>query len=443
MNSRILNNALFWADNKVRGPVAAAAVSTMSLRIANVLLGVAATVVLGRTLGPAGFGVFAIGLASSALVSGPVQLALNHHIVNKTAAYLSESAWPLLNGVRQYTLLATCGLAIVLGAVVAAIGPAVKEPMTIAALIGVGIAPLIIASSFAGALLRGLGKVAEAYIPQFAVMQLLHLIIVSALALTGLLTATTALISYGAAWLVSAALSWALALRTWPAPSKGVQATMLAREWTRSTGYIFIGGLSGVLFGRIETFALAEFSTAAEVGVYALAFRFAQFVTFPAFALASGLAPEVSRLVASHDAQRARNKTVAATRLATALALAGGVALYIACSYIFPFINPEFSAAAPILAILAIGYIAHTAAGFPMVFIVAFELEKRAAMSGFLAAVGGACLVPLLTVFFGAVGAASATAIAVALTGFVRWRVVHNNERIRCDIFSRRERPPR
>lgn len=420
-----------------RGPVAAAALSTMTLRVANVVIGVATTILLGRTLGADGFGLFAVGLASAALISGPGQLALNHHIVNKTAQYSSTHNWALLNGMRRYVIAIALASTALLSAIAAALLIfGVSGPIALAAIIGVAMAPLIIGDSMASALLRGLGKIGKAYFPQFLIMQSIHLSFTVALAANGKLTPQTALFSFSAAWLISATLSWLLVVHSWPQAAKSVRPVILTADWSKSAIFILIGGVGGVLFGRIETLALAHFSTAAEVGVYAMAFRFAQFVTFPAFALASGVTSEVSRFIALNDTPRAQTKARRATRLATGMALLASAGLFMACSAIFPVISPEFQYAAPILLILSIGYVAQAATGFPMAFLIACNLERNAMLPGALAALAGGCIVLLAASNYGAVGAAIATTVAVSATASIRGYIVFKNENIRCDILA-------
>ena len=430
--------AHFWLrDNRTHGPVAVAAFSTMSLRIVNVVIGIATTALLGRMLGADGFGVFAVGLASAALILGPMQLALNHHIVNKTAQYASAQNWALLNGIRRYTMTIALASSLTLAAIAATMLTfGVSGPIGFAVFIGVAMAPFMITDSMASALLRGLGEIGKAYFPQFLVMQSLHLTFTLTLAITGKLTPQTALYSLALAWVICATLSWFLVLRSWPSSAKSVQPLTRATEWGRSAIFILIGGVGGVLFGRIETLALAHFSAAVEIGVYAMAFRFAQFVTFPAFALASGITSEVSRFVALNDPYKAQYKASVATRLATGMALLASVGLFMVCSVLFPIINPDFQNAAIILLILSTGYIVQSASGFPMAFLVAFNLERDMMLPGSVVALGGASIVLIAAAHYGAVGAAFATTAAVSATALLRALVVYKNVDIRCDILA-------
>lgn len=434
-----IETALSFRDGALRGPVAAAAISSLSLRLVNVVFGIATTVILGRLLGASGFGVFAVGFATSVLIAGILQLALDHHIVNKSARYVARKEWALLNGVALYVLIVLAGMTVLLTAMF--LGGSVfraTSDVSSAFFLGVAVSPIFIAERAACALIRGLGKAKIAYVPQFLIFPLAHLSFVAGLAVTGALTAQIALLSFASAAALSTISSLIILARCWPREAYTARPKLLASEWSRSTGYIVLGGLSGILFGRIETLALAQFSTVAEVGIFALAFRFAQFATFPIFALGSGLAPEISRYISSGDIARGRVKIIQATRICTALSIAASAVLFVACSILFPAINPEFINAAPILLILTLGYVTQAASGFPMPLIVGFNLERKAVLPGVAVAVLGVGLMLLLTTAYGAVGAAIGTSIAVAATALVRCLVVYKNAAVRCDVFAKR-----
>lgn len=434
-----IESALPFGDGALRGPIAAAAISAILLRLANVALGIATTIILGRWLGASGFGVFAVGFATSVLIAGILQLALDHHIVNKSARYVAKKNWSLLNGVALYVLIVLALMTALL--TVLFLGGSVYRTagdVSSAFFLGVAVSPILIAERAASALIRGVGEARIAYVSQFLIFPSAHLILVAALAFTGVLTAQTALYSFAAASALSTVCSLIILARCWPRAAWVVRPKLLTSEWGRSTGYIVLGGLSGILFGRIETLALAQFSSMAEVGVFALAFRFAQFATFPIFALGSGLAPEISRSISSGDFERGGAKLVKATRICTALSVAASAVLFIACSSLFPAINPEFLTAAPVLLILTLGYVAQAASGFPMPLVVEFNLERKAVLPGVaVAALGVSLMLPLATAY-GAIGAAIGTSIAVAATAIARGLVVYRNANVRCDVFAKR-----
>ena len=133
---------------------------------------------------------------------------------------------------------------------------------------------------------------------------------------------------------------------------------------------------------------------------------------------------------------RSASKVMKATRICTGMSIAAGAVLFLACSLLFPMISPEFSAAAPILLILTIGYVVQAASGFPMPLIVGFGLERNAVLPGLAVALLGVGLMVLLTSAYGAVGAAIGTSLAVSATAIVRCLIVYENAKVRCDIFS-------
>ncbi len=423
-----------------RGPIARAAISTLIQRILNVFIGVAATFIIGRSLGAAGFGIMSVGIASAALASGLVMRGAGFHIKNKASEFRKREDWGSLNGIRRYALM----LPLVLMATVAFIGVFLLSAAQIlsensiasAAMIGLCIAPAILANGGATALLLSLDRPARAYFPTFILLQSIFLVIVVILSTTGELSATTALYAFGAASIIAAGLCWFWVLRYWPPDARGVRANMRVVDWNRSVALIVVGTFAGEIFGRIETFALAEFSTAAEIGIYALAFRFAQFATFPAFALSSGLIPAISRLHAAGDFASLRERLLTATRVTTALCLMTMIGLIVVCYYLFPMINPEFRPATPVLAVHTIAYLVQAASGRSYDLLVILKHEKIVAGPGFIMAIAGIVLVVIFASLGGAMGAAIATATTLSAAALINWFLLFKKSSIRSDIFA-------
>ena len=106
--------AEFQAIRKSR--TASGAAGTFALKVASTGLGVVVGVVLTRTLGATGYGVYAWAMAWGTLLLVPSVLGLDRLLVRETAALGSRRAWAELRGLLLWANLTTLGLSVGLAA---------------------------------------------------------------------------------------------------------------------------------------------------------------------------------------------------------------------------------------------------------------------------------------------------------------------------------------
>ena len=178
----------------------------------------------------------------------------------------------------------------------------------------------------------------------------------------------------------------------------------------------------------------------ADIGLYALALRFAQLVTFPGFAIGGGLDPAIAHFHALNDRPALSRRILMATRVMTGAALGLAAAISFSSWLIFPLIDPGFTKAAPIVAILSFGFVMQLAAGRPFPIMTIFGHQREAAWICMLAAVVGVILVFALSARYGAYGAAIATMLVFSLTPAVLAFTLYRLSGLRSDIFAKMER---
>ena len=440
MNALGINAAISWGVRAIHGPVAKAATTAFALRIINIFLGAVTTIILGRSLGASGFGVFSLGFACATLISGLFQAAFNTHIVRTVSSSAARTDWKTLNGVRRFSFLSVAALSTVVYAILALLllfgSQNFSMPLFQAGLIGLATAPLLVLDATASALLRGLSRIARALVPQFVVMQGVFLISVMFLASQGILSPQVALLNFALAYLVSTTVSWIWVFACWPRNSRGKAAQMHVADWVGRCSQILLANMPNIFFGRIEVIVLAYIAGPAATGVYALAYRFAQFVTLPSFAVGSGLEPAVGKLAAYNDWPAAFARIRTATQLSTILAIALSAFLTAASWFALPYIDPTFKDATVLIGIISLGYIAQTAAGRPLLLLVLQNNEQNAALAGVASVVIGSITVFVSIAFAEQTGAAIATALAhggnVTLLCYFLFRCC----KVRSDVFA-------
>lgn len=409
--------------------------------MANVGIGFFIALILGRLLGAEGYGVIAFGMSIATLFSAWSRFGAPIFVARMTAQYDSERNDAQLNAIFRFSLLclgATSILVCIAGMLFFKIaGGAETRPIYTAGFIGAIIAPIISLQSLGQGFLRGFMKPARAYIPEFLVVQLLTLTAIIFLHGARALTPVTALLGFGAAWLIASLFCWGWTLNAWPKSCGKIERAPIAwRQWTSACALIFVGSLMGITIGRMELAALAAFATPQEIGIYAIAFRFAALVTFPAFAVSTSLGPTISKLNAKGDTpammRRIRISALSSTLLATLAALFVSLSAWV----ILPYIHSEFSGARQLVIILSAGFIVQAMSGGAQEILNMLGKTQRAAYVSLLSISCFAVLMAILIPAYGAKGAAYATSIIIAVHSIALSWLTYRETGLRCDIFS-------
>lgn len=421
------------------GPIARSAAIVLTLRCLNIVLGFITTIILARSLGAEEFGVFALGASVALLVSLPARLGLQPFLVKFLPGLELQPG--------RAGFVCACKLAAKLGlaaSLVAAFSVAIllwlsgqPGPLRNAGILGALTSPLIAMVSICQSYLRARFRPFQAFAPEFLFMQVAFASVAAALLLTNMLTARSALLAFGGSWLVAliVGMRWVLldfnkierATTTFQPPWK---------SWILAIAAMTIAGLFTLAVGRIEPIALAAFGSATDIGNYAIALRFALLVTFPAFAISSGLGPALARLDAVGDRNAVGDRLQRSAQAGLAGVIAATIVVIGLTFWIVPLFGADYSSARPAMLILLAGFVVQSLAGRASDALTMLGHLREAVLAGVISTGVYIGLSFLLVRDFGLVGAAAATAIAVtihsALLATLAWRKI----RIRCDVFA-------
>jgi O-antigen/teichoic acid export membrane protein len=184
-------------------------------------------------------------------------------------------------------------------------------------------------------------------------------------------------------------------------------------------GYPFVFASAAYwVFGSMDRWLLMEMSTAEQVGLFSIAFKFAALISFVITAFAQAWIPHALRLMRDEPGYRSVIGHVFPLWF-FALALVGLVLALFASEAMVLLTPPEYWGAAPILAVGAAGMVLY---GTTQITALGINLVKRTTLfstGAWFAAGVNVVLNLLLIPRFGAVGSAFATFFAyAALTGF-------------------------
>lgn len=413
--------ALMASPQSLAGQLVRGVVGTAGVKVAARLLGLFAGILLARWLGAEGYGIYSFALAIVTLLAIPGQLGLPHFVVRQVAVYLGRGNLSLIKGLLESAAFAVIITGGVLASVAALIvlfwvseSGAVNPDVLIwafATLPFIGLCGILSAS------VRGLGYVVLGQIPDDLVRPIAFLCTLSAFVLVGLeVDAKRGVQLYLAATVTATAVGgWSL-IKLRPVGFSQTQIQRKICEWAAGAlPFLVLAGTYAVT-QQSDIVMLGVMAEAAEVGVYRVAAIMAPLVVFGLTLVETAIAPH---LAMHHDAGNlyALQKIISAAALA-ALLMGGAVAtVFIFSGRLFlPLIfGAEFSVAAGPLAILASGYLIAAATGPGAMALAMTGNVWIGAVAVGVAGVLNIALNLVLIPYYGSMGAASATAVSIAL----------------------------
>lgn len=397
------------------GPIARAATASMAIRGLGLVLTFAQGVLAARLLGAEQLGraMFALSLAQVAGFVATLGLAGLAVRWLPAAAARGDDA-----EVTDFLNFATATVAIaglVLSALLWLAAPFTRDPADVA-LAAMAVLPLALLVLFRG-LAQGLGRIIAAQVPSDLLRPLLL-----CLGLLGWWASKQAagagqfiLLSAGLAAVAALAGGWAT-LRGAPRGRAGSPAGQSSRL---AEAMPFLGlGLLGLLQGEMATLLLGWLAGPQQAGLFQPVARLLPVLILPAQAAAIGYAPRVAALWerGEHDAiagltRRFTGLTAGLTALIALAMIAGG-------PWIMALFGPDFTKAAPLLAIVAAAQLFNALCG-PLGSLLAMTGRTGVTLAGMALGLlvnlgAGLWLIPAM----GAAGAALALA-----AGIVAWNL--------------------
>jgi len=206
--------------------------------------------------------------------------------------------------------------------------------------------------------------------------------------------------------------------RALPRDIQNVQPTYRIKSWTGSIlPFLFITG-TFFINNRTDILMLGALQGPAVVGVYTVASRGADLVTFILIAVNQSIGPMMSSLHTKGDRQGLQRLVTKSARVVTLISLPTGLILILFGKWFLAIFGPEFVAGYLALVLLCCGQILNGFVGSVGQLLNMTGHERDTALAVGVSAVSNVILNALFIPRFGAVGAAAATA-----SSFVIWNV--------------------
>ncbi len=428
----LLRAAAGMTGSGVKRQLLRAGAGGLGVRIVSLLATLMSSVVLARTLGDTGYGLYVFALSVMALLALPIQAGTPMLVIRETARAEAANDWVALHSIRAWAVRVNVlfGLAIA-GAILLSTWVAGTrlsgDSRHIFWLVAMLILPVALTSTL-GATLRGLRWVMSGLYPG----EVLRPLLISAMVAASLFvwvdgpSPEIALVLNFVATVLVLLLLLMLVRRALPAHSRAERGRVFKTgPWLKSL--LPLAMMSGLHLVNQNTdlVMLGFFRDAAEVGFYKIAVSGAGFVIFGLSAIQVVSMPYVSRFFTERDHVRLQRLAAACAGCSVLLALPV-ISIYLLWGRdLLEFVYGEtFAASWQPLIILSAAQLANAAFGIVWPLLVMTGHERAGLRGLVFATVANVALNAALIPGWGTIGAATATGISILIWNILFWVAV-------------------
>lgn len=385
------------------------------------------SVMLTRTIGAAGFGVYVYATTWINLLVLPAVFGLDQLLIREVAAHFQAREWGRMRGLLNWTnrtslriSLGLVGAAALIASLLAFRGLIARE-IYAAFLAALLMLPFVALTRLRQGTLRGLFRIVPSQLPE-AVIQpglLLALLLgwfwldtgeLNAVWVTGLHVFSTAVAFFvGAVWLA----------RVLPASAKTAAPTYDTAAWRASAWPLLMYSSMQFMNRRIDTLLLGALDGTAAVGLYTAVVRSTDLLGFVLVAINSVLAPTIATLYNSNSLERLQKVCTRSARAALAITVVLAIPLLMFGRPFLTIFGSDFAAGQTVLNLSAAARIFNTFFGMQALILTMTGFEKDVVLGIGAGATLNTVLNLLLIPPLGVMGAAIAST-----SGMLCWNVI-------------------
>ncbi|MBV9772481.1 MAG: lipopolysaccharide biosynthesis protein, partial [Gemmatimonadetes bacterium] len=337
-----------------------ATAGTLALRVVSLGLVFACQLLLTRTLGAHGYGLYAYALAWLNALIVPATLGSERLVVRQVAVYRATADWPSWRGVLEWAGRSVLGAALAL-ALLAAAGAWLVAGRAGAPLVfwtAMALLPVLALVRLAQYALQGmrlpvLGQFAEGILHPLVFVALL----VAARVADRSLSAAGAMGLNVAATCAALACSLELLRRVVPRPVREATPGRRVDAWSRSVLPLVVAGGLYAVSGQVPILVLGALGGTEAAGVLSVAKRLSDLLLFPTIAAGATLAPTLAGLWATRDTSGFQRTLTTFTRGVAGVAVPLALVLLLLRRPLLEAFGAPFGAGAGALVILCVGQV--------------------------------------------------------------------------------------
>lgn len=407
-------------DDEEGGKIRNAALLAFAIRVASAGIAYFSQVLLARWMGSFEYGIFVFVWVWILILGSLSPLGLSTAVIRLIPEYTAHGRSALLRGLLRGSRLVTVGastsLALVGIAGLMLYGDRIESYYLIPGILIFFCLPLYSLVDIQDGISRAYGWTGVALIPPYILRPLLLLaaMLIAAQAGFAMNAVTAAGSAIVAAWISGLWQLFSLQRRLVATVEPGPRETAYG-EWLILSLPIFLVSGFDLLLGNMDVLILSQFVEPNEIAIYFAALKTMGLINFVHFAVGLAVSRRFSALNAEGDEDTLRafvQQSVAWTFWPSLLATVGLLALGWPLLRLF---GAEFTAGYPVMFILAAGFLVRAAVGPAEYVLNMLGEQNRCAGALFFAALLNIGLNFLLIPVWGLAGAATATAISLAI----------------------------
>jgi O-antigen/teichoic acid export membrane protein len=370
--------------------------------------------ILGRRIGPEGYGTFSYALALAGVLSVIVSLGWPTALIRFMAQYMEQQQWGLLRGIllraHQITFLSSVlvTLALLGAAYWLQVLPRQATSLRFAALL----LPLLALVGLRRTALQGLQQVKTSLVPEDIALPLL---VIGGATVFGVTHSSSAAMVYVGASLLVFIFGTILLWCSLPSQSHIAQPVFQTRKWMGVALPMLFGGISQIIMNRTDVLMLGAMVNMEAVGLYSAANRIAALNTFVIGAANTIVPPMLAAAYQGNRFEQFRTILYKTRLWSTIVTLPLFTVMVFWPHGLLSLFGSEFAKGTLLLQILAFGQFVNTATG-PVGFALLMTGRERSfAWATALAATGNLLGNLIAIAIWGALGAAVVTAGCVVI----------------------------
>lgn len=407
-------------------------IGSILIRIIGTGLAFVLSVVLARTMGAEGFGIYSFVLSLLIFFSIPIQAGLPNLVVRETAKAHQKNEWASIKGLLIWALklvsIYSTGLFLLLLILYLLDINWIGKDRYEVFLYGVFLIPCIPILLIQNATIRGLGRVVVGIIPDSILRPGLTLVMIAFLILfySENLTPLSAMVLYLSSVAISIFISFAIIWNSIPKEHRDI--TIYHSEihkWKRAVYPLTVVGGLQLMYNYVDIIILGFFHSNEDVGIYRAVGQLGTLVVFGLSAINQMLHSHFAKLYVVNEMEKLQKIVTYSSFAIFVVAALPSLIFFVFGEFVLGAVFGEaFMAGTLPLIILTIGQLANATFGSVGALLNMTGHEKDA-MRGMFYSLGvnlvlGFILIPL----YGMIGAATATAISLILwNGILRYYV--------------------
>jgi O-antigen/teichoic acid export membrane protein/CelD/BcsL family acetyltransferase involved in cellulose biosynthesis len=423
-------------------PAKRGALIVFSIRVVSAALLFVSQIILARWIGATGYGLYVALWSLVLVVGGLSHLGLGVAMMRMVPEYHASKNFDALRGL----LIGGRSIAVIGGLTAASVGAlllwangASQSPeFAWAAILALACLPAYALTEAQDALGRGQSWTLESVAPPYVLRPALILLgAASSYALAFPANAVTAMAcALAATWLTAIVQTLMIQRRVSETVPAG-PAVYHFKDWLKVSLPLLTVSGSELILQNADVLSLNALRSPEEVGIYYAAAKTTCLALFVHYAVGSAYSGQFATAGALGDREALRRLTREAVSWTFWPSVAVTVAVLACGPFILSLFGDDFQSAYPAMFILSVGLLARAATG-PSEFVLnMLGLQNECAKSFAIAAGVSIALNLALIPFFGAFGAATATACAFATASGLNWRTARRELGLNLFVFGR------